>query len=108
MEGIDVYIFISGVGDWFPPPDFLAAEVDVNSTAISLRNETSTQNIWLFDIAEDPLEKKDLSNKYPEVVMDLLNKMAGYNKTAVPCRYPEYDPKSNPELHGGVWGPWED
>ena len=36
----------------------------------------------------------------------LLRRLSQFNKTAVPVRYPPKDPRSNPRLNGGVWGPW--
>ena len=68
--------------------------------------EGTTKNIWLFNVVADPEEKNDLSEVHPDVVMKLLEKLAKYNSTAVKCRYPSYDPRSNPVYHGGMWGPW--
>uniref|UniRef100_H2ZZ33 Arylsulfatase family member J n=1 Tax=Latimeria chalumnae TaxID=7897 RepID=H2ZZ33_LATCH len=93
-----------GSSDWVPPQSF--------STTVMSRwhNERISwdkgKSIWLFNITADPYERVDLSGKYPEVVKRLLLKLAHYNKTAVPVRYPPKDPRSNPRLNGGVWGPW--
>ncbi|XP_076467826.1 arylsulfatase B-like [Babylonia areolata] len=65
------------------------------------------QNLWLFNITADPEERHDLSQTHPELVHMLLKKLAGYNATAVPPRYPPPDPNCDPAKHGGVWGPWE-
>ena len=66
------------------------------------------KNIWLFNIAEDPLETTDLSSKKPFLVRFLLDKLAVYNETAVPAVYPPFDPESDPAKHGGIWYPWVD
>ena len=63
--------------------------------------------MWLFNITADPEERHDLSESRPEVVRQLLDRLLYYNSTAVPPRFPKSDPNSNPEKHGGVWGPWE-
>ncbi len=73
-----------------------------------LRVETNnTQNIRLFNITADPTEHHDLSRDHPEVVRTLLDRLAYYNSTAVPCRWPPPDLNSDPKLHGGVWREWE-
>ena len=65
-----------------------------------------TKNLWLFNIANDPNERIELSDVYPEKVQELLERLAYYNRTAVPVRFPADDPRSNPTFHGGFWGPW--
>ena len=69
-------------------------------------DEGKDKNVWLFNIAEDPNEHKDLSDEKPEVVKELLDLLVKFNQTAVPARYPAEDPKCDPLRHGGVWGPW--
>ena len=65
------------------------------------------KNVWLFNIRDDPFEHLDLSDTREDLVKYLLNRLAYYNSTAVPARYPPLDPKSNPALHGNAWVPWE-
>lgn len=72
-----------------------------------ISSEAANKNLWLFNIAVDPEERDDLSEQYPDVVRKMLDRLQAYNATAVPVRYPKPDPRSNPKLHGGVWGPWE-
>ena len=91
-EGIFAY-FVPGMSKWVPP---------------SHLQGTMSQNIWLFNITADPTEHKDLSETHPEIVKQLLDRLAYYNSTAVPCIYPKRDPQSNPKLHGGAWVPWRD
>ena len=69
---------------------------------------TDEQNLWLFDIMEDPLEKNDVSQEHPSVVQRLLQRLQFYNSTSVPVLFPPQDPNADPALHGGVWGPWLD
>ncbi|XP_071476447.1 arylsulfatase B-like [Diadema antillarum] len=65
------------------------------------------QHLWLFNITADPLEENDLSDNYPEVVAMMLDRLDQYYQDSVPVRYPPWDPRANPALHGGAWGPWE-
>lgn len=92
--------FIPGNGSWIPPP------TDVQYFTPALHRDTQ-KNVWLFNITNDPDESNDLSDIYPEVVKQLLERLAYYNSTAIPPVYPPSDPRSNPKFHGGVWGPWE-
>lgn len=64
------------------------------------------KSVWLFNVTSDPYERFDLTEARPEVVKHLLIRQAEYNQTAVMARNPPNDPMADPELHGGVWGPW--
>ncbi|XP_061189376.1 arylsulfatase B-like [Saccostrea echinata] len=89
-----------GNGSWIPPPH-------MKNLAMSKINSAAEKNIWLFNITDDPNEHNDVSDTMQHVVMDMLELLAQYNKTAVPCRFPNIDPKADPKYHGGYWGPWE-
>ncbi|GFR66843.1 arylsulfatase B [Elysia marginata] len=90
-----------GNGSWVPPPG------EGNSSVV-VDPDPPTKQLWLFNIKDDPEEHHDLSEQEPEVVERLLNALVVFNDTAVPVRFPPtHDPRSNPALHGGVWGPWE-
>lgn len=69
-------------------------------------DENDDKNIWLFDLQSDPLEAVDVSGTHTDLVKMLLDKLAAYNKTAVPVQFPPYDPNSAPDKHNGVWMPW--
>ncbi|XP_078681478.1 arylsulfatase B-like isoform X2 [Branchiostoma floridae x Branchiostoma belcheri] len=64
------------------------------------------KHLWLFNIRNDPQERTDLSTRYPDVVQALLEKLKTYSMTAVPPLWPPRDPRSNPALHGDIFGPW--
>ncbi|GFN88339.1 arylsulfatase b [Plakobranchus ocellatus] len=102
-----------GPGDWTPPPDSSDEQPksnDVTSLDKSLYFQTETsslKNVWLFNITADPTEHNDLSEERPEVVKAMLTLLSKINATAVPVRYPPFDPSSDPAQHGDVWGPWE-
>ncbi|XP_029305091.1 arylsulfatase I [Cottoperca gobio] len=93
-----------GDGDWIPP-HALPDGPDRWQKLEKRRNELG-KSVWLFHVTSDPYERSDLADVRPEVVKHLLTRLAEYNQTAVMPRNPPDDPMADPELHGGVWGPW--
>ncbi|XP_078069909.1 arylsulfatase J-like isoform X2 [Mustelus asterias] len=94
-----------GFSDWIPPqtfPNFGGKWWNLERVLWA-----KGKSVWLFNITADPYERVDLSQQYPEVVKKLLRRLAQYNKTAVPVKYPPKDPRSNPNLNGGAWVPWD-
>lgn len=90
-----------GNGDWVP-----AAEMSQPTQSYS--NQHNINSVFLFNVTNDPEERDELSEQYPDVVRDLLARIEMYNSTAVPARFPAPDPNSKPSRHGGVWVPWID
>ena len=88
-----------GNGDWVP-----AAESGRRTQSSS--NRHSASSVFLFNVTNDPEEKKEISEQFPDVVYDLFSRIEMYNSTAVPARFPRPDPDSKPRNHGGVWLPW--
>lgn len=86
-----------GNSSWIPPP-----HINGNWEI----PEDSEKNVWLFNITNDPNEHFDLSNERPDLVRRMLQRLSFYNSTSVDCHFPGDDPQSNPQLHGGFWGPW--
>ncbi|CAL8277223.1 unnamed protein product [Lota lota] len=104
-----------GHGDWVPPqmlsslpgPWWTLERTYTSSSSSSSTSKTAGhQNIWLFNISGDPYERWDVSAQRPDVVRALLERLAFYNRTAVPVFYPPDDPRADPALHGGAWVPW--
>jgi len=87
-----------GNGSWVAPPHI--------SFYGDLDTSQYDQNLWLFNIRNDPNEHTDLSKVQPEKVKQLLERLSAYNATAVPPRYPPNDPQCDPRKHGGAWVPW--
>ncbi|XP_014775592.1 arylsulfatase B [Octopus bimaculoides] len=87
-----------GNDKWIPPPH-------LNLPTFS--KATPLKNIWLFNITADPNEYYDVSLENLNVVEFMLTRLALYNATAVKPRFPNGDPASNPNFHGGFWGPWQ-
>ena len=88
-----------GIGDWVP-----AAEM--NKPTQSSTGCQGPNSVFLFNVTDDPEERKDVSEQHPDVVRDLLERIEVYNATAVPARFPDPDPNSLPAKHGGIWAPW--
>lgn len=64
------------------------------------------KSVWLFNVTSDPYEGLDLAEARPEVVKHLLTRLTEYNQTAVMVKNAPDDLMADPELRGGVWGPW--
>eukprot|EP00062_Callorhinchus_milii_P021951 gi/632979209/ref/XP_007906344.1/ PREDICTED: arylsulfatase I isoform X2 [Callorhinchus milii] len=93
-----------GYSDWIPPqmlPNFPGSWWNLERLRSSVK-----KSVWLFNVTGDPYERFDLSDSRPDVVKRLLARLAHYDETSIPVRYPPEDPRANPELHGGAWGPW--
>ena len=91
-----------GNGSWVPPAESF---YPIKHSPNLFDNINST---FLFNIREDPEERNELSEVYPEMVSLLMKRLKEFNATAVPVHYPDPDPASKPELHGNVWTPWVD
>ncbi|XP_064181603.1 arylsulfatase I-like isoform X1 [Anguilla rostrata] len=93
-----------GCGDWIPPQTL--AGFPGSWWDLERRTQAARKSVWLFNITGDPYERYDQADQRPDVVRELLARLAHYNRTAIPVRYPAEDPRANPELNGGAWGPW--
>ena len=102
-----------GFDEWVKPPELDNAmpkrSFDLeryHENILAKQQNQHRKKIQLFNVKTDPYERFEVSSDHPDVVADLLVRLAKYNSTAVPPYYPAPDPKANPELHGGFWGPW--
>ncbi|KAE8614011.1 hypothetical protein XENTR_v10007944 [Xenopus tropicalis] len=93
-----------GYSDWIPPQTL--TNFPGSWWNLERHTDGARKSLWLFNITADPFERHDLSSSKPEVVKELLIRLGYYNRTAIPVRYPAEDPRGNPELNGGAWGPW--
>ncbi|XP_056456951.1 arylsulfatase I [Gadus chalcogrammus] len=92
-----------GYGDWTPPPVLPGSPGGWWGLE---RHLQPGKAVWLFNVSGDPYERFDQAERRPDVVKLLLARLAFYNRTAVPVRYPPEDPRGHPDLNGGAWGPW--
>jgi len=88
-----------GFGSWVAPPE----DSDLRSLPDP---DPRSKNIWLFDLSNDPYETTDLFESHQEKAIELLNKLAEYDTTAMPPNDPPIDLRCNPENFGGAWKPW--
>ncbi|XP_034039453.1 arylsulfatase I-like isoform X2 [Thalassophryne amazonica] len=98
-----------GHGDWVPPqvlPTLPGRWWNLERGFSTLYKTPAHKNVWLFNITDDPCERRDLADQRPDVVQQLLARLAHYNQTAVPVYFPPDDPQANPSRHGGAWVPW--
>jgi len=56
---------------------------------------------WLFNVKEDPNERRNLAEEHPDIVKMLKERIEFYNFTHIVQLNPPLDP-------GGVWTPWLD
>ncbi|XP_072220462.1 arylsulfatase I-like [Leuresthes tenuis] len=98
-----------GHGDWVPLqmlPTLPGRWWNLERTLSPLYKSSTLKNVWLFNITGDPYERQDLAEQRPDVVQQLLARLAYYNQTAVPVYFPPDDPRADPSRHGGAWVPW--
>ncbi|XP_026230608.1 arylsulfatase I-like [Anabas testudineus] len=98
-----------GHGDWVPPqvlPMLPGRWWNLERSFSSSYKSSTHKHVWLFNITADPYERQDLADQRPDVVQQLLARLAYYNQTAVPVYFPPDDPRANPSRHSGAWAPW--
>ncbi|XP_061879098.1 arylsulfatase I-like [Entelurus aequoreus] len=98
-----------GHGEWVPPqvlPTLPGRWWNLERAFSAFYKTSKHKNIWLFNISADPYEREDLAKQRPDVVQQLLSRLAFYNRTAVPVYFPPDDPGADPGLRGGAWAPW--
>ena len=65
--------------------------------------------VALYNITADPTEHDDLSERLPEIVKALQERVKYYMKGVVPPPTKTFDPKAIAKaLEEGVWTPWQD
>ena len=74
------YIYFQGDDKWYPSPQVMNQSGDLLNISQPYQDD---KNVWLFDILQDPFERLDLSDKYPDVVQTMLERLTYNNSTAV-------------------------
>ena len=98
-----------GDSRWIEPPELRNLDLSMFSNMSSKfdKNQFITnKTIQLFNVRYDPFERTEVSDVYPNIVAKLLTRLAQYNSTAVPVRFPSSDPAADPKFHDGYWQPW--
>ena len=118
-------LFFFIISDWYNTPNSIP-NVTINKRAggldiingwsqgrpgyiIRRSNDSSTKNVWLFDIASDPTELTDLSETNPGQVDYMLERLAYYYQNVMRpegCNYPNFDLLADPCWTQGNILPW--
>ncbi|XP_077529702.1 arylsulfatase B-like [Haemaphysalis longicornis] len=61
---------------------------------------------YLFDLARDPCELKNLASKNGKMVAALMGRLNAYFASSLKPRNRPIDPRGFPEQLNGTWGPW--
>ncbi|XP_071482207.1 arylsulfatase B-like [Diadema antillarum] len=85
-------------GSWVAPPE--SSEKTVHP------RESPQKRVWLFNLADDPNEKHDLSLERWDVSTALLRRLGRYLRQSVPVYFPPPDRRANPTLHNDSWSDW--
>ena len=86
--------------------DLLSKLSEIPLESIPNRPIPLTRLVRLFDIENDPLEEKEVSDDFMDVVDFMLRRLEFHNSTQVPVNFPDVDKKSLPKFHDGFWKPW--
>ena len=89
---------------WYPAPSL--TNTSLASHEGSCTKPPHKSYVELYDIVEDPEERRNVSHKYPHIVRHLTRKIEKYNSTAVPPGNMKSDPASNPKHFNYTWMPW--
>jgi len=57
----------------------------------------------LFNVVNDPTERKNVAKEYKSVVRDIELKLANYTRNLSRVRYPQKNPKGHPRNWNGIW-----
>lgn len=82
------------------------ATVRCGGSGSGASNFVSGQPPYLFDLAKDPCELKNLASTLPNVVASLQKKLDRYIASAVPPGNQPIDPRGYPNNNNGIWAPW--
>ncbi|KAL9987467.1 hypothetical protein ACROYT_G001780 [Oculina patagonica] len=76
---------------------------------VTLKDSENLLDVVLYNITPDPTEHEDLSEKLPDVVKALKERVQYYMKGVVPSLFRPVDPRAiiKVELEG-IWTPWEE
>jgi len=78
------------------------------SYSILRRREHESRTVFLYNVTEDSQEIYDLSDQRRSLAESLMDKLADLLPEAKYPWHPAPDPKSDPDLNGGFWGPFQE
>ncbi|XP_068209803.1 arylsulfatase B-like [Palaemon carinicauda] len=100
------YKLLVGVkgGQWIEPPEGFDEHEPINdggACEISGENET----IELYNVIDDPEERNDIAELYPEIVAEMLEDLEREFERLAPVDNPPADLSSDPKFFDGLWSP---
>ncbi|KAK7486354.1 hypothetical protein BaRGS_00022402 [Batillaria attramentaria] len=87
--------------DWYPVPGVDDQEYQSGSDA----DDLGPNDYQLFNIKDDPTERNDVKEKYPDVLAKMKARLEELWKGEIPANFPKGDPASNPKNFNGAWSP---
>jgi len=78
----------------------------VGSYSVLRRRHDKRQTVFLYNVTEDSNELFDLSDKKQAMATSMMNKLAELLPEAKYPWHPAPDPRCDPSLNGGFWGPY--
>ncbi|XP_068709388.1 arylsulfatase B-like [Montipora foliosa] len=70
--------------------------------------DSKNHKACLFKIDEDPCEYRDVSDQYPQKVLELRERLNYHRSTSLPVVYPLISPAADPKNFNDFWTPWEE
>ncbi|KAL0965326.1 hypothetical protein UPYG_G00279800 [Umbra pygmaea] len=92
-----------GCDRWFPRP---GSENSSETQSWEWGSGDPLKPVMLFDVEADPQERQEVSDKHPDIVDNLLKRLAHHLQRSEPVTFPDDDPRCDP-VTTGAWGPWE-
>lgn len=87
---------------WYPPPTVNCT--NLSNYTIYQQNPLKDQ-IYLFNIRDDPTEHHNLATSSPHIVAKLRRHLLQLKATMIPADDPPDDPKGNPKLWNNIFSP---
>ncbi|XP_050023704.3 arylsulfatase B-like [Dermacentor andersoni] len=72
----------------------------------STTNFKSFRESYLFDIANDPCELRDISQEEPKILQHMMERLRHYESVAGPPKEDLLDYRGFPERNNCTWSPW--
>eukprot|EP00638_Chattonella_subsalsa_P000742 CAMPEP_0117763012 /NCGR_PEP_ID=MMETSP0947-20121206/18339_1 /TAXON_ID=44440 /ORGANISM="Chattonella subsalsa, Strain CCMP2191" /LENGTH=540 /DNA_ID=CAMNT_0005584547 /DNA_START=77 /DNA_END=1699 /DNA_ORIENTATION=+ len=91
------------LGWWKVPPEVSAVERPSPPTP-----EDGSDDLWLINLEEDPLESNNLADEFPEIVQEMQTLLQHYLLIADTNQNAENsgDEMADPKMHDNTWVPW--
>ena len=89
---------------WIRPEDVQDIDEEFgNKRNFETNINKNKRNILLFNLKEDPYERRDISNKYKKKARQLESILDGYHDSMMTPNIANDDPLGSPGNYGGIW-----